>query len=116
MGYGRVDGAMGRVGESAADDEQGVGDLAAMESGRQVAGVSFFARRPRGRRPGMGAEPAGRRGAAVEGEFAWAPESQRLALVVREKEEEPKKEGDKPKTAKPKRANVPGTAGQRCGL
>jgi dipeptidyl aminopeptidase/acylaminoacyl peptidase len=35
------------------------------------------------------------------GEFAWSPDSKRLALVVREKAEEPKKEGDKPKTAKP---------------
>ena len=31
----------------------------------------------------------------------WAPDSKRLALVVAEREEEPKKEGDKPKTPKP---------------
>ena len=31
----------------------------------------------------------------------WSPDSKRLALVVAEKDEEPKKEGEKPKTPKP---------------
>ncbi|MBI4875571.1 MAG: S9 family peptidase [Acidobacteria bacterium] len=32
---------------------------------------------------------------------AWSPDSKRLALVIAERDEEPKKEGEKPKTAKP---------------
>ncbi len=34
-------------------------------------------------------------------DYAWSPDSKRFVLTVREKEEEPKKEGDKPKTPKP---------------
>ncbi len=34
-------------------------------------------------------------------EYAWSPDSKRLAIVVTEREEPPKKEGEKPKTAKP---------------
>jgi dipeptidyl aminopeptidase/acylaminoacyl peptidase len=34
-------------------------------------------------------------------DFAWSPDSRRLALLITEKDEEPKKEGDKPKTPKP---------------
>jgi dipeptidyl aminopeptidase/acylaminoacyl peptidase len=35
------------------------------------------------------------------GEYVWSPDSKRLAVVVTERDEEPKKEADRPKTPKP---------------